>query len=79
MSKNNVIKGGNKKMKQIKLFESTHLDDELEHQIQLHIKAMMMVAEKYGNTLSHEEFMDKAEELFCELFEEENHNGIAKC
>lgn len=45
--------------------------DELHHLILLHIKAMQMVSSMYGSFLSHEEFMDKTEQIFCELIEEE--------
>ena len=46
-------------------------DDELDHLIRLNIKAMQMVSSIYGSSLSHEEFMDKTEEIFCELLEED--------
>ena len=42
-------------------------DDELDHLVRLNIKAMQMVSSIYGSSLSHEEFMDKTEEIFCEL------------
>jgi hypothetical protein len=46
-------------------------DDELDHLIRLNIKAMQMVSSIYSSSLSHEEFMDKTEEIFCELLEED--------
>ena len=46
-------------------------DNELDHLIRLNIKAMKMVSSIYGSSLSHEEFMDKTEEIFCELLEED--------
>ncbi len=46
-------------------------DDELDHLIRLNIKAMQMVSSIYGPFLSHEEFMDKTEEIFSELLEED--------
>jgi len=46
-------------------------DDELDHLIRLNIEAMHMVSSIYGPFLSHEEFMDKTEEIFCELLEED--------
>ena len=48
-------------------------NDELDHLIRLHIEAMDMVIAIYGNSLSHEEFMDKTEEFFCQLLEEEKY------
>ena len=46
-------------------------DDELDRLIHLNIKAMRIVSSIYGSSLSHEEFMDKTEEIFCELLEED--------
>lgn len=46
-------------------------DDELDHLIRLNIEAMHMVSSIYGPFLSHEEFMDKTEEIFCELLKED--------
>ena len=46
-------------------------DDELDHLIRLNIKAMQMVSSICGSSLSHEKFMDKTEEIFCELLEED--------
>ena len=46
-------------------------DDELDSLIRLNIKAMRIVSSIYGSSLSHEEFMDKTEEIFCELLEED--------
>ena len=39
--------------------------------IHLNIKAMRIVSSIYSSSLSHEEFMDKTEEIFCELLEED--------
>lgn len=47
-------------------------DDELDRLIRLNIKAMHMVSSIYGPFLSHEEFMDKTEEIFCELLEKDS-------
>lgn len=52
-------------------------DDELDHLIYLHIKAMGMVTSIYGSFLSHEEFMNKTEEFFCELLEKEKNQNLA--
>ena len=46
-------------------------DDELDSLIRLNIKAMQIVSSIYGSSLSHEQFMDKTEEIFCELLEED--------
>ena len=46
-------------------------DDELDSLIRLNIKALRIVSSIYGSSLSHEEFMDKTEEIFCELLEED--------
>ena len=48
------------------------ISDGLQHQVRLFIKAMEMVSAIYGSSLSHEEFMDKAEEFLCILQEDES-------
>lgn len=53
------------------------ISDELQHCIELHIKAMNMVSSIYGNLLSHEQFMDKTEEFLCALIEEEKKSNLA--
>lgn len=47
------------------------ISDELRHEARLFIKAMKMVSAIYGSSLSHEEFMNKAEEFLCILQEDE--------
>ena len=44
----------------------------LNDEILLYAEAMQMVSYEYGSSLSHEEFMDKAEEYYCKLLEEGN-------
>ena len=46
--------------------------DGLQHQVRLFIKAMEIVSAIYGPSLSHDEFMDKAEEFLCILQEDES-------
>lgn len=49
----------------------TNVDNELQSNIDLYIKAMNKVTSIYDSFLSHEEFMDKTEEFFSELLKEE--------
>ena len=48
------------------------ISDGLQHQVRLFIKAMEMVSAIFGSSLSHEEFVDKAEEFLCILQEDES-------
>ena len=54
-----------------KLFDS-ELSFALKDEILLYVEAMQMVSYEFGSSLSHEEFMDKAEEYYCKLLEEGN-------
>ena len=70
------MKGG-KKHEKNKLL-TTPVSDELQKLIKLHIEAMRMVSLEYGSSLSHKQFMDKAEEYFSMLLEEsDSDNGVA--
>ena len=48
------------------------ISDGPQHQVRLFIKAMEMVSAIFGSSLSHEEFVDKAEEFLCILQEDES-------
>ena len=45
--------------------------------VDLQVEAMMKVSSEYGSSLTHEEFMDKAEEYFCALLEEADQHNLA--
>ena len=53
------------------------ISDEFQHQINLFIQAMIRISSEYGPSLSHEEYMDKVEELFCELQQEDERHILA--
>ncbi len=50
---------------------SSVVKDILQEQIDLYIEAMHIATSRYGSSLSHKEFMDKTEEIFCELQQDE--------
>lgn len=53
------------------------MSDELKRSVDLYIEAMHMVSSEYGSSLSHAEFMDKTEEYYCILLEEEEYRNSA--
>ena len=64
-------------MKTYNLLNSKASDD-LQQGINLYIEATMMVSAEFGSSLSHEEFMDKTDEYYCKLLEED-HGSIVIC
>lgn len=74
MVEDNCVESEDRIMKKLNLLNSS-VDDELQHYARLYAEAMIMVSSEFGSSLSHEEFMNKAEEYFCKLLEEgESHN-----
>ena len=64
-----ITKNGGEAMKKLKEYNA-YVSEELKKQVDLFIEAMRMVSSEFGSSLSHKEFMDKAEEYFCKLLEE---------
>ena len=60
-------------MKKTNLFNGS-MYEILRHQVDLYVEVMMKVSSEYGSSLTHDEFMDKAEEHFCVLLEENQHH-----
>ncbi len=63
-------------MKKSKTQLQKFANEELERISKIFAKAMMMVGEKYGNSLSHDEYMNKAEEIYCKLIAEEESDNL---